>query len=88
MTSNYERCKKAIYKYKAKNADKIKAHNHYIKELNEFMNILLDKDERRETYYDRHKETILAYKKEYYQKKKEEKKEYYQQKKQEKELKV
>jgi len=89
MTKNYERCKKSILRYKEKNADKIKAHNQYLKDLTEFMNILLD--EKIETYsqiyYDKHKEIILANKKEYYQKNKEIKKEYYQKKKQEKLLK-
>jgi len=77
MSLQYQKQKASIYKYREKNADKIKdkLKQYYIykKELQEFMNILLEPEERihrPKVYYDEHKEEISKQKKEYYIKKK------------------
>jgi hypothetical protein len=84
MTEHYQRCKKAIYTYKSKNTEKIREYNNqycknyykYQKELQEFMNILLDDppiDKNLNNsiiYYNSHKKEILEKKRLAYQKKK------------------
>jgi hypothetical protein len=83
MTEHYQRCKKAIYTYKSKNAEKIREYNNqycknyykYQKELQEFMNILLDDPIDKNLnnsiiYYNSHKKEILEKKRLAYQKKK------------------